>query len=29
MPNRDMNFIPRIYVGTSLIDRLKDVKLRR
>ena len=28
MPNHDMNFIPRMYVGTSLIDCLKDVKLR-
>jgi len=28
IPNHDMNFIPRIYVGTSLINCLKDVKLR-
>jgi len=27
MPNRDMNIIPRIYEGTSLINCLKDVKL--
>jgi len=28
MPNHDMNFIPRIYESTSLINYLKDVKLR-
>jgi hypothetical protein len=27
MPNCDMNFISRIYEGTSLFNCLKDVKL--
>ena len=28
MPNHDLNFIARLYLGTSLINGLKDVKLR-